>query len=209
MKFLFDFLPVLLFFGAYKLSGANAEASQHFINTYLSGIISGGSVTPDQSPIVLATLVGIIGTIAQIAYLKLRGRKVEFLMWFSLGMFVFFGGLTIYLHDEVFIKWKLSIVYWFFAVGLLVSEFIFKKNLMRKSMGEIIELPDLIWSRLNLAWISFFTAMGILNWYVAFVLFKGDTSAWVSFKAFGSTAIMFVFIVAQTIYLSRHMKDPT
>ena len=121
MKFLFDFLPVLLFFGAYKLSGANAEASQHFINTYLSGIISGGSVTPDQSPIVLATLVGIIGTIAQIAYLKLRGRKVEFLMWFSLGMFVFFGGLTIYLHDEVFIKWKLSIVYWFFAVGLLVA----------------------------------------------------------------------------------------
>ena len=209
MKFLFDFLPVLLFFGAYKLSGANAEASQHFINTYLSGIISGGSVTADQSPIVLATLVGIIGTMAQIAYLKLSGRKVEFLMWFSLGMFVFFGGLTIYLHDEVFIKWKLSIVYWFFAAGLLASEFIFKKNLMRKSMVEIIELPDLIWSRLNWAWIGFFAAMGILNWYVAVVLFTGDTSAWVSFKAFGSTAIMFVFIVAQTIYLSRHMKDPT
>ena len=209
MKLILDFFPILLFFGAYKLSGANAEASQHFINTSLSGIISGGSVTPDQSPIVLATLVGIIGTIAQIAFLKLRGRKVEFLMWFSLGMFVFFGGLTIYLHDEVFIKWKLSIVYWFFAIGLLVSEFVFKKNLMRKSMGEIIELPDSIWSRLNLAWIGFFTAMGILNWYVAFVLYKGDTSAWVSFKAFGSTAIMFVFIVAQTIYLSRHMKDPT
>nr|WP_315393373.1 septation protein A [uncultured Duganella sp.] len=209
MKFLFDFFPVLLFFGAYKLSGAYAEASQQFINTYLSGIISGGSVTAEQAPIVLATLVGIIGTMAQIAYLKLRGRKVEFLMWFSLGMFVFFGGLTIYLHDEVFIKWKLSIVYWFFAVGLLVSEFVFKKNLMRKSMGEIIELPDVIWSRLNLAWIGFFAAMGLLNWYVAFVLFKGDTSAWVSFKAFGSTAIMFVFIVAQTVYLSRHMKDPT
>ena len=64
MKFLFDLFPVLLFFGAYKLSGANAEASQHFINTYLSGIISGGSVTPDQSPIVLATLVGIIGLFA-------------------------------------------------------------------------------------------------------------------------------------------------
>jgi intracellular septation protein len=78
---------------------------------------------------------------------------------------------------------------------------------MRQSMQEIIELPELIWSRLNRAWICFFTAMGILNWYVAFVLFKGDTGAWVSFKAFGSTSLMFVFIVAQTIYLSRHIKD--
>ncbi len=207
MKFLFDLIPLLLFFVAYKLSGWNAEAAQHFINTYLSGIVSGGTVTPDQAPIVIATLVGILATMAQIAYIKLRGRKVDFVLWFSLAMFVFFGGLTIYLHDEDFIKWKLSIVYWFFASGLLISEFVFKKNLMRKSMEEIIQLPDLIWSRLNLAWISFFIAMGFLNWYVAFVLFKGDTSSWVSFKAFGSTAIMFVFIVGQTIYLSRHMKD--
>ena len=207
MKFLFDLFPVLLFFAAYKISGANAEASQHFINTYLSGIISGGSVTPDQSPIVLATLVGIIGTIAQIAYLKLRGRKVEFLMWFSLGMFVFFGGLTIYLHDDVFIKWKLSIVYWSFAVGLLVSDLVFKKNLMRKSMGEFVELPASGWTRINLAWIAFFAVMGVLNWYVAFVLFKGNTDAWVNFKMFGTTALMFVFIIGQTVYLSRHMKE--
>ncbi len=207
MKFLFDLIPLLLFFVAYKLSGWNADAAQHFINTYLSSIVSGGTVTPDQAPIVIATLVGILATMAQIGYIKLRGRKVDFVLWFSLAMFVFFGGLTIYLHDEDFIKWKLSIVYWFFASGLLISEFVFKKNLMRKSMEEIIQLPDLIWSRLNLAWISFFIAMGFLNWYVAFVLFKGDTSSWVSFKAFGSTAIMFVFIVGQTIYLSRHMKD--
>ncbi|MYN15867.1 septation protein A [Duganella sp. BJB488] len=207
MKFLFDLIPLLLFFAAYKLSGWNAEAAQHFINTYLSGMISGGSVKPDESPIVIATLVGILATMAQIGYIKARGRKVDFVLWFSLAMFVFFGGLTIYLHDEDFIKWKLSIVYWFFASGLLVSELVFKKNLMRKSMEEIIQLPDLIWGRLNLAWICFFVAMGFLNWYVAFVLFKGDTSSWVSFKAFGSTAIMFVFIVGQTIYLSRHIKD--
>lgn len=207
MKFLFDMIPVLLFFGCYKLAGMNAEASQHFINTYLSGIISGGSVTPEQSPIVLATLVGILATVAQIGWIKARGRKVDGLLWASLGMFVIFGGLTIYLHDEDFIKWKLSIVYWLFAVVLLFSDLLFKKNLMRQSMKEIIELPDLIWSRLNLAWITFFSFMGALNWYLAFVLFKGDTDAWVNFKAFGATAIMFVFIVGQTIYLSRHMKD--
>lgn len=207
MKFLFDLIPVLLFFGSYKLAGWNAEAAQHFINTYMSGMISGGSVTAEQSPIVIATLVGILATMAQIVVIKLRGRKVDGVLWLSLGMFVVFGGLTIYLHDEDFIKWKLSIVYWLFAAGLLVSDLVFKKNLMRQSMKEIIELPDLIWGRLNLAWIVFFTFMGVLNWYLAFVLFKGNTDAWVSFKAFGSTGIMFVFIVGQTIYLSRHIKD--
>jgi intracellular septation protein len=207
MKFLFDLIPLLLFFAAYKLSGWNAEAAQHFINTYLSGMISGGSVTPEQSPIVIATLVGILATMAQIAIIKLRGRKVDGMLWFSLVMFVVFGGLTIYLHDEDFIKWKLSIVYWLFASGLLISDLVFKKNLMQKSMGEIVQLPELIWARLNMAWICFFVAMGFLNWYIAFILFKGDTSAWVSFKAFGTTTLMLVFIVGQTIYLSRHMKD--
>jgi intracellular septation protein len=186
----------------------HAEAAQVFTNTYLSGLISGGSVTPDQAPIVLATLIGILATMLQIAYLKVRGRKVEGVMWFSLAMFVFFGGLTIYLHDEAFVKWKLSIVYWSFAIGLLVSDLIFKKNLMRKSMGEFVELPDSSWTRINLAWIGFFATMGLLNWYVAFVLFKGNTDAWVNFKMFGTTALMFVFMIGQGVYLSRHMKEP-
>ena len=207
MKFLFDLIPLLCFFVAYKLAGWNPDAAQHFINTYLSGIVSGGSVTAEQSPIVVATLVGTLATVFQIVYVKLRRNKIDSALWFSLFMFVVFGGLTIYLHDEDFIKWKLSIFYWAFALGLTISEFVFKKNMIRKSMEEIVQLPDMIWSRLNLAWICFFTVMGFVNWYVAFVLFKGDTSSWVSFKAFGSTAIMFVFIVGQTFYLSRHMKD--
>ena len=207
MKFLFDMIPVLLFFASYKVAGMNAEASQHLINTYLSGMISGGSVTAEQSPIVIATLVGILATMAQIAWIKLRGRKVDGVLWVSLAMFVIFGGLTIYLHDEDFIKWKLSILYWLFAVVLLVSDLLFKKNLTRQSMKEIIELPDLTWSRLNFIWIAFLTFMGALNWYLAFVLFKGNTAAWVSFKVFGATALMFAFFIAQGIYLSRHMKD--
>jgi intracellular septation protein len=207
MKFLFDLIPLLLFFASYKLAGWNSDAAQHFVNTYMSGIISGGSVTADQAPIVVATMVGILATMAQVAYIKLRGRKVDGVLWFSLAMFTFFGGLTIYLHDGDFLKWKLTIVYWFFAAGLLISDLVFKKNLMRKSMGEIVQLPDLIWARLNMAWSCFFLAMGFLNWYVAFVLFKGDFGSYVSFKTFGSTSLMFVFIVGQTIYLSRHMKD--
>lgn len=207
MKFLFDMIPVLLFFASYKIAGMNAEASQHLINTYMSGMISGGSVTAEQSPIVIATVVGILATMAQIAWIKLRGRKVDGVLWVSLGMFVVFGGLTIYLHDEDFIKWKLTILYWGFALVLLVSDLLFKKNLTRQTMNEIIELPDLMWSRLNFVWIAFLTFMGALNWYLAFVLFKGNTAAWVSFKVFGATALMFVFFIAQGIYLSRHMKD--
>lgn len=207
MKFLFDWIPVICFFVAYKLAGMNEEAAQHFINTYMSAVVSGGSVTADQSPIVLSTLVGILATVAQIGWLKLRKQTVTGTLWLTLVLFTVFGGLTIYLHDEVFIKWKLSILYWLFAVGLLASDLLFKKNLMRQSMQEIIQLPDLIWTRLNLAWVLFFTFMGALNWYLAFVVFKGDTDAWVNFKTFGVTGIMFVFIVAQTVYLSRHMKD--
>jgi intracellular septation protein len=106
---------VILFFAAYKLSGWNAEAAQHFINTYLSGMISGGSVTPEQSLDRDRHPGRHLATMAQIGWIKLRGRKVDGVLWVSLAMFVVFGGLTIYLHDEDFIKWKLSIVYWLFA----------------------------------------------------------------------------------------------
>ncbi|MYM35127.1 septation protein A [Duganella sp. FT94W] len=207
MKFLFDWLPVICFFVAYKLAGMNPDAAQHFINTYMSSVVSGGSVAAEQSPIVLATLIGILATIGQITWLKLRKQTVTGTLWVTLVLFVVFGGLTIYLHDEVFIKWKLSILYWLFALGLLASDMLFKKNLMRQSMQEIFQLPDQIWTRLNLAWVVFFLVMGVLNWYLAFVLFKGDTDAWVNFKTFGITGIMFVFIVGQTVYLSRHIKD--
>lgn len=207
MKFLFDFFPLLVFFIAYKWGGMNADVAQAWINAHMGGMISGGSVTADQSAIVIATLAGIGATVLQISYVLARRRKVDFVLWLSLFMFAFFGGLTIYFHDEDFIKWKLTVIYWCFALSLIGGQLLFKKNLMRKSMEHVIQLPDPIWQRVNLAWMGFFTAMGFLNLYVAFVLFKGNTSAWVSFKAFGSTSIMFVFIVLQTLYLSKHMKD--
>ena len=150
MKFLFDLIPLLLFFASYKLAGSNADAAQAFINNHLSSIISGGTVTAEQAPIVIATLVGILATMFQIVYIKARGRKVDTVLWISLFMFAFFGGLTIYFHDENFIKWKLTVVYWFFALGLAVSQLVFKKNLMRKSMEEIIQLPDQILSLIHI-----------------------------------------------------------
>lgn len=207
MKFLFDFFPLLVFFLSYKLGGMHAEAAQTFINTHLSGVISGGSVTAAQSPIIIATLTGIAATFMQIGYLMARRHKVGGQMWLSLFFFVFFGGLTIYFHDDDFIKWKPTIIYWCFAIGLLVANLHFKKNLMRAAMDKAITLPDEVWNKVNNAWVAFFIVVGFLNLFVAFVLFKTDTDSWVSFKAFGMTGLMFAFIIAQTVYLSKYMKD--
>jgi intracellular septation protein len=207
MKFLFDIFPLLVFFGSYKWAGMHEEAAQAFVNGHMSSFIYGGAITAAQAPIIVATIAGIVATVLQILYLIARGRKVDGALWLSLILFVFFGGLTIYFHDDNFIKWKPTIIYWCFAVAMIVAQWHFKKNLMRKAMEKQIKLPDEVWHRINLAWITFFVVMGFINLFVAFVLFRTDTGAWVSFKAFGATGLMFAFIIGQTIYLSKHMKD--
>jgi intracellular septation protein len=207
MKILFDFLPLLVFFATYKLGGMHAEAAQAFVNTYLSGILSGGSATAEQAPMVIATLAGIFANALQIIIVKARGHKVDAMLWLSLFFFVIFGGLTIYFHDENFIKWKPTLIYWCFAVGMLVARYYFKNNLIRKAMGAQLTLPDEVWERLNVSWTVFFAALGFINLFVAFVLFKADTASWVSFKAFGTTGLTFAFIIGQTIFLAKYIKD--
>jgi len=149
----------------------------------------------------------MLANAAQIVYLLARGRKVDFMLWLSLFFFVVFGGLTIYFHDEIFIKWKPTLIYWCFGVGLLGARYLFNRNAIRQTMGAQLELPDDVWERLNLMWTAFFISLGFINLFVAFVLFKGDTPSWVSFKAFGATALTFVFIVGQTFYLAKYIKD--
>ena len=200
MKFLFDIFPLIVFFVSYKWAGSHEEVAQAVINEHLSGIISGGAITASQAPIIVATAL-------QIGYLLLRGRKVDGALWVSLVVFVFFGGLTIYFHDDDFIKWKPTIIYWSFAVAMIVAQRFFGKNLIRAAMEKQIGLPDEIWQRLNVAWIMFWIVLGLLNLFVAFVLFKADTNAWVSFKAFGVTGLMLAFFVAQGFYLAKHIKD--
>jgi intracellular septation protein len=118
------------------------------------------------------------------------------------------GGATIYFHDESFIKWKPTILYWVFALALFVAQVGFRNNLMRKVMEAQISLPDAVWARVGYAWMTFFAAIGVLNLVMAFVVFKGNTGAWVNFKLFGITGIFFAFIVAQALMLSKYMEDP-
>jgi len=207
MKFLFDIFPLLVFFGSYKYAGSHEEAAQAFINTHLSTFISGGAVTAAQAPIIIATLVGIVATMLQISYLLARRRKVDGALWVSMVVFIFFGGLTIYFHDEDFIKWKPTIIYWSFATAMLVAYRFFDKNLIRAAMEKQVALPEHVWIRLHFAWITFWLVLGFVNLFVAFVLFKSDNGAWVNFKVFGVTGLMLVFFIAQAFYLSKHIKD--
>ena len=176
MKFLFDLFPIFLFFLAFKVWD-----------------------------IYVATGVAIAATIAQIGYLKLRRRKVETMMWVSLAIIVVFGGATIALHDETFIKWKPTVLYWLFSIILASSQLFWRKNLIRSLMqAQQIDMPDAAWQKLNWSWVGFFAVMGVLNLYVAF---NYTTDTWVSFKLFGGTGLMLVFVILQALFMARYIDE--
>ena len=207
MKFLFDFFPLILFFAAYKLGSSHPDAAQGFASHYLGALVAGGVVSAEQAPILLATAVTIVATLLQVGYLLARGRKVDGMLWLSLAVIVVMGGATNYFHDENYIKWKPTILYWAFAVALFVAQVGFRKNLMRSVMEAQIRLPDPVWSKVGYTWMVFFAALGVLNLFMAFVVFKGNTGAWVSFKLFGITGIFFVFVLVQTVLLGKHIQE--
>lgn len=204
MKLFLDFLPLALFFATFRLAGADPDAAAAFATQHFGQIVSGGVITADQAPVLLATLVVIVATLGQVAILKLSGRKVDLMLWVSLGLVVVLGSLTIYTHNETFIKWKPSGLYWTFGLLLWLSQTLFRKNLLKKLLGEQLELPDPVWRRLNVAWVVFFGAMGLLNLWVAYHF---ETSTWVSFKVFGVTGMMLVFFLGQGVYISRYLPD--
>jgi intracellular septation protein len=204
MKLLFDFLPIILFFGSFKYAENHKEWATAFANEHFSALVSGGTVGPNEAPVLLATLVVIIATLAQVAVLLVRGKKIDLMLWVSLGLVVVLGGATVWFHNENFIKWKPTLLYWVMAGAFAVGQWVFNKNLLRVLLGQQLQLPDFVWRRLSLAWVVFFALMGLLNLWVAY---QFSTDAWVNFKAFGATALMLVFTVAQGLYLGRYVED--
>jgi intracellular septation protein len=146
----------------------------------------------------------IIATIAQVAWLKSRGRKVDAMLWVSLVLVVVLGGATIYFQSETFIKWKPSVLYWAMGLALWLSPILAGKNLLKVLLGEQMQLPAKIWHRLNFAWIAFFGLMGVLNLWVAYSF---STDTWVNFKLFGGIGLMLLFSLAQGLFLARHLED--
>lgn len=199
MKFLFDLLPVILFFAAYKLAGAHEAEAHALISSWL-----GDGIAPSQAPILLSTIVAIAATAGQIAWVWLRHRKVDTMLWVSLGLITVFGGATLIFHNPTFIKWKPTALYWLFAAVLGISAWVLKHNLLRRMLQGQVALPEAAWSKLNTAWVLFFAAMGGLNLFVAY---QFSESAWVNFKLFGGMGLMLAFVLAQGFYLSRYLEE--
>ena len=174
MKLLLDFFPIILFFVAFKVAG-----------------------------IYVATGVAIAATLLQIAYLRYKTGKVEPMQWVSLGVIVVFGGATLIAHNDTFIKWKPTVLYWLMGGALVVGQLIFRKNLLKSLMSAQMELPDSAWRVMNWSWAGFFAVMGVLNLWVAF---NFDTDTWVNFKLFGGLGLMVVFVLLQAVYLSRFVQ---
>jgi intracellular septation protein len=175
MKFLFDLFPVALFFVAFKIAG-----------------------------IYVATAVAIAASLLQVGWLKLRKQHVHPMLWASLGIIVVFGGATLVLQDETFIKWKPTVLYWLFGVVLAVSATVFRRNLIQLMLSEQMRLPPPIWARLNWSWVAFFVFMGAANLYVAY---NFSTDLWVNFKLFGGMGLMLAFVVIQSLFLAKYAED--
>jgi intracellular septation protein len=176
MKLLFDFFPILLFFVAYKLFD-----------------------------IYIATAVAIAASFTQVGYAWWRNRKLEPMHLLTLVIIVVFGGLTLYLRDEMFIKWKPTVINWLFGLVFIVSQWWGEKTMIERMMGGSLSLPDGVWRRLNLSWSSFFVLVGVAN---LIVVYGFDTETWVNFKLFGMLGLTLVFVVLQSIYLSRYVPEP-
>ena len=177
MKFLFDLLPVILFFVGFKLYGIFA-----------------------------ATAIAIATTLAMIVYAKIKHGKIEKMLLINGAVISVLGGITLLLHDKTYIMWKPTVLYWLLAAVLLVSQLFFNKNFIQQMMGKMIEAPKTIWVKLNWLWVIFLVGLGFLNLYVAF---NYSEDAWVNFKLFGVTSLMFIFIILQTLALKKYLIEPT
>jgi intracellular septation protein len=171
MQFLFDLLPVIAFFVAYKIAG-----------------------------IYVATAVLIVGVLAQTAVSWIRHRKVSPMLLTSAVLVLIFGGLTLWVRDPAFIKWKPSIVNWLFAAAFLASQYMRGPTVIQRMLGENVALQPADWRRLNLMWVVFFLAAGALNLYVAY---NFDEATWVNFKLFGLMGLTLAFALLQGLWIAR------
>lgn len=183
LKFIYDFLPIIIFFATYKLT---------------------------DNDIYAATTAAIIATIIHSAIQWLLHKKLENQHIINLVVILFFGGLTLLFQDDTFIKWKVTVINWIFGLTLLGSQFVGKKNIIQRQLDEAIQLPEPIWFRLNMMWVAFFMFCGLLNIYVAF-FYGADLTAevrqeiWVDFKMYGMLGLTFAFMILQIFYLQRHI----
>lgn len=174
MKQLIDFIPLVIFFIIFK-----------FVDIYY------------------ATGALMVATVLQVIALQLIYKKVEKGNWITLALVLVFGAMTLFFHNDVFIKWKVTVLYAAFGLALWIS-LLMKKPMMKQLLGKEMQLPEVVWNRITFAWGLFFWIVGALNVYVAFHL---STETWVDFKVFGVFAMMIVCVIATGIYIYRYLPQ--
>ncbi len=182
MKLLFDFFPLVLFFGAFKLYD-----------------------------IYVATLVAMAASLAQVVFIRIRHRRFETTHLVTLFVILLFGGMTLIFQDDMFIKWKPTIVNWIFAVVVLGSQFIGKRTVLERLLGGQMQMPARIWKKVNVSWGLFFFVSGLLNLYVAFYFRThldeaARTDFWVNFKVFGLLGLTLAFSIIQMMIVARYIS---
>ncbi|MCL1833603.1 MAG: septation protein A [Leptospirales bacterium] len=175
MKLLFEMFPIILFFTVYKFKD-----------------------------IYTATAVAIAASILQIAYAYFKNKKVEAPMVIGLVVIIIFGGATLIVRDEMFIKWKPTVLYWIFSSVMIIGRFILKKNFIYELLHKQMEAPTDVWEKMNFMWILFFAAIGGLNLYI---VYNYSTHIWVNFKLFGILGCMILFIVIQAMMIAPYIKN--
>jgi intracellular septation protein len=180
MQLFYEFFPVLLFFVAFKLYG-----------------------------IYVATVVGIVTTFLQVVITRVWTTKWDRKQLITLAVFLVFGGMTLYFHDPIFVKWKPTIIFWIFALVILGSHIFTHKPLMQRLMENAVQqgnasVPVFVWKIVNVSWACFFLLLGGVNLYIAYHL---SNDAWVNFKFYGITSALFVFSLLQAFYLTRYVTS--
>ena len=180
MQLIYEIFPVFLFFLAFKFYG-----------------------------IYVATVVGIVATFLQSIIQRIWFGRWDKKQLITLAVFLLFGGLTLYFHDPIFVKWKPTIIFWIFSIMLLGSQFFTRKPLMQRLMEGMLEgkgqVPAQVWVRINLIWALFFMIMGAVNLHVAY---HYSNDAWVNFKFYGVTSALFILSIVQAVYLTRYLSEP-
>ncbi len=154
--------------------------------------------------IILATAILIPATLLHMLYTWIKTHTIEKMQLVTLVLVVLLGGATVLFQDKTFIQWKPTVVNWLFGIAFLGSQFIGEKTIVERIMGSNISLPKPAWKTLNLAWVVFFLLMGVINLFVAYSF---SEEVWVNFKLFGMLGLTLIFIIAQGIYLSRHIQE--
>jgi intracellular septation protein len=178
MQFIVEYLPLIAFFIAYKLAD-----------------------------IYVATTVAIVGAVLTIAYSYFKTKQVSTMQWLTLVIVGVFGGATLFLHDERFIKWKPSVLYALFAAILLYGRVVKDKDFIKSLLEQAqINMPKAAWVKITWLWIGFFTFLTVLNGYVAAYY---PLDVWVNFKVWGVMGLTLVFMVIVVAVMMKQMQDPS